>query len=74
MKRSDLKYLKLIPGKGWSKNKPTCENAISQMHAPPGNGLLFTLNLGIIYKISSIFWRLLNLQLLKTVYFKILPS
>ena len=24
------KYLKLIPGKGLSKNKPTCENAISQ--------------------------------------------
>ena len=30
MKRSDLKYLKLIPVKGWSKNKPTCENAVSQ--------------------------------------------
>ena len=30
MKISDLKYLKLIPGKGWSKNKLTCENAISQ--------------------------------------------
>ena len=30
MKRSDLKYLKLIPKKGWSKNKPTCENAVSQ--------------------------------------------
>ena len=24
------KYLKLIPGKGLSKNKPTCENAVSQ--------------------------------------------
>ena len=24
------KYLKLIPGKGWSKNKLTCENAVSQ--------------------------------------------
>ena len=30
MERSDLKYPKLIPGKGWSKNKPTCENAVSQ--------------------------------------------
>ena len=30
MKRFDLKYLKLIPGKGRSKNKPTCENAVSQ--------------------------------------------
>ena len=30
MKRSDLKYVKLIPGKGLSKNKPTCENAVSQ--------------------------------------------
>ena len=25
-----MKYLKLIPGKGLSKNKPTCENAVSQ--------------------------------------------
>ena len=25
------KYLKLIPGKGLSKNKPSCENAVSQI-------------------------------------------
>ena len=25
------KYLKLFPGKGWSKNKLTCKNAVSQI-------------------------------------------
>ena len=38
MQRSDLKYLKLITGKGWSKNKPTCDT-VWKLHAP-GNGLL----------------------------------